>query len=443
LPGPASRRTTSDERRPDERTAMSRRRMSECSLSEGRIPRIVVIGVPPDGVVHPAEQTALASAETIAAGRRHLEAHAVLAAGKETIEITKDVSAALEAIGTARANGRRVVVLASGDPGYFGVGRALAERFGPASLDVRPAASSVATAFGRVGLPWDDAVVVSVHGRQLDAALLALHMAQKAAVLTSPDNPPERIGSELALGGWRFDRTVVVSDLGLTTEAVQEGPGLEWLAAGSFSALSVVLLINGSGVRSEPVMASPAARPETRLRFGRGEDDFEHRDGMITKSEVRSVVLSRLDLPASGVLWDVGAGSGSVGIEAAGLAPGLRVIAVERVAEDAARIRENADRHGVRVEVVEGQAPGAFASLPTPDRAFVGGGGLPVLDAVLARLNPAGRVVASYAALERAIGAGDRLGNLVQVSISRGTRLPDASFRLAALDPVFVCWGPS
>jgi precorrin-6Y C5,15-methyltransferase (decarboxylating) len=164
---------------------------------------------------------------------------------------------------------------------------------------------------------------------------------------------------------------------------------------------------------------------------------------MITKSEVRSVVLARLELPTSGVLWDIGAGSGSIGIEAARLAPGLRVIAVERSAKDAARIRANAARHGALVEVVEDVAPGALAALAAPDRAFVGGGGLPVLDAVLARLSEGGRVVASYAAIERAIGAAERLGNLVQVSISRGTRLPDASFRLAALDPVFVCWGPT
>jgi precorrin-6Y C5,15-methyltransferase (decarboxylating) len=164
---------------------------------------------------------------------------------------------------------------------------------------------------------------------------------------------------------------------------------------------------------------------------------------MITKAEVRSVVLARLALPAAGVLWDVGAGSGSIGIEAASLAPGVRVFAVEQAPEDAARIRANAARHGVSIEVLQARAPEALDALPDPDRVVVGGGGLSVLDAVLARLAPGGRVVATFASMERALAAADRLGNLLQLAVSRGIRLPDSSIRLAALDPVFVCWGPA
>jgi precorrin-6Y C5,15-methyltransferase (decarboxylating) len=205
--------------------------------------------------------------------------------------------------------------------------------------------------------------------------------------------------------------------------------------------LSVVLLISGDGVAPAAAVAWSAGSGAGS--FGRDEAEFEHRDGMITKAEVRAIVLARLALPPSGVLWDVGAGSGSIAIEAAQLAPGMTVFAVERNADDAARIRANADRHGVVVEVVEGEAPGALAELGSPHRAFVGGGGLEVLDAVRARLLPGGRVVATYATLERALGAADRLGHLVQVSVNRGGRLPDGSLRLVALDPVFVCWGPS
>jgi precorrin-6Y C5,15-methyltransferase (decarboxylating) len=301
----------------------------------------------------------------------------------------------------------------------------------------------VAAAFACVGLPWDDAVVASAHGRSLADALEALRGAEKAAVLASPDNPPERIGRELLGEGSLFDRAVVVSDLGLPSQTVQEGAGLEWLAAGSFSALSVVLLLRGTGIPASPVIATPADELGTHIEFGRGEDEFAHRAGMITKSEVRAVVLARLALPTAGVLWDVGAGSGSVGIEAANLAPRLRVICLERAPADAAAIRANAERHRARVEVVEGEAPEALGALPAPDRVFVGGGGLAVLDAVLARLRPKGRVVSTYASVERAVAAADRLGNMVQLSISRGRRLPDTSMRLAALDPVFLCWGPS
>jgi precorrin-6Y C5,15-methyltransferase (decarboxylating) len=120
-------------------------------------------------------------------------------------------------------------------------------------------------------------------------------------------------------------------------------------------------------------------------------------------------------------------------------APGLRVIAIDR---DVERVRANAARHGVRVEAVEGDAPVVFAALPDPDRAFVGGGGLDVLDAVLARLAPGGRVVAAFAALDRAAAAAHRLGHLVQVGVSRAAVLPDGGIRLAAENPVFVAWGP-
>ncbi len=260
------------------------------------------------------------------------------------------------------------------------------------------------------------------------------------AVLTSPEAPPERVGRELLRRGAVFERAVVCSDLGLPSESVVEGPGLDWLARGSFPALSVVLLLSGGGVATAPAVVWPALR---RRRFGRDEAEFDHRGGMITKAEVRAVVLARLELPSTGILWDVGAGSGSVAVEAAQLTPGMRVIAVERDTDQAARVRANAERHGAVVDVIEGEAPAALAELPAPDRSFIGGGGLEVLDAVLARLNPDGRVVATYASIERAIGAAERLGSLIQLSVNRASPLPDGSFRLTALDPVFVCWGPA
>jgi precorrin-6Y C5,15-methyltransferase (decarboxylating) len=405
-------------------------------------PSVTVIGVPPDGGLNALaapEQRALALADVVAAARRWLDG---LPTGPASIEITGDLAAALDAIAAAHAAGNRVVVLAAGDPLYFGVGRALAERLGPSSLDVRPAPSSIAAAFGRIGVPWDDAVVVSAHGRPLADAVAAIGRTHKAAVLTSPENPPERIGAELARRRASFDRIIVASDLGMPSEALSEGPDADWLAGGSFPALSVVILLRGGGVSSTATLASGQGS-RSSIAFGLGEDEYEHRDGMITKAEVRAVVIARLALPPSGVLWDVGAGSGSIGIEAALLAPGLDVFAIERSAEDAGRIRRNTAHHSAAVDVVEGSAPDVFATLPPPDRAVVGGGGIDVLDAVLERLNPAGRVVATFASLDRALAGADRLGALVQVSVSRGTRLPDGSLRLSSLDPVFVCWGPS
>ena len=368
---------------------------------------IVVLGMPARAV----------DADLYVGGRRHLEG-----LGGRHLVIGGDLGPVLD--GIAGEPGR-VCVLASGDPGFFGIVRALAERFGSDALDVRPAPSSVSLAFARLGLPWDDAVVVSAHGRPLRAAARRAAAAGKAAVLTSPDSPPEALGKELLVLGARHGRAVVCSRLGSAEESVAE-VDLAGLAAGTWDPVSVVVLVGA--IPTAPVLA-----------WGAPEQEFVHRDGMITKAEVRAVALGKLGLPPAGVLWDVGAGSGSVAVECARLSPGLRVIAVDR---DVARVRANGATHGVRVEAVEGEAPAVLHGLPDPDRAFVGGGGLDVLDAVLARVVPGGRVVATFAALDRAAAAAQRLGHLVQVGVSRGAVLPDGGIRLAAENPVFVAWGP-
>lgn len=368
---------------------------------------IVVLGMP----------AAVPDADLIVGGRRHLDG----LPGRHLV-IGGDLGLVLDAIA---AEPGRVCVLASGDPGFFGIGRALAERFGAGALDVRPAPSSVSLAFARLGLPWDDAVVVSAHGRPLRAAARRAVAAAKAAVLTSPDSPPEALGKELLVLGARHQRAVVCSQLGTAQESLAD-TDLAGLAAGTWDPVSVVVLLD-----------SPETAPV--LAWGAPEHEFAHRDGMITKSEVRAVALGKLALPPAGVLWDVGAGSGSVAVECARLSPGLRVFAVDRAVGS---LQANVTAHGVRVDVVEGEAPAVLAALPDPDRAFVGGGGLDVLDAVLARLAPGGRVVATFAALDRAADASQRLGHMVQVGVSRAATLPDGGVRLAAENPVFVAWGP-
>ena len=265
---------------------------------------------------------------------------------------------------------------------------------------------------------------------QVDEAARRAAAAAKAAVLTSPDARPEDLGRELTRLGARHRRVIVGSHLGEDGEAVAE-TDLAGLAGGPWDPLSVVVLLDDATVPAAPVLA-----------WGLPEGDFAHREGMITKAEVRAVALGKLALPAAGVLWDVGAGSGSVAVECALLRPGLRVVAVERDREQAERVRINARDHGAPVDVVEGQAPAVLAGLPDPDRAFVGGGGIDVLDAVMDRLAPGGRVVATYAALDRAATAAGRLGHMVQLGVSRAKVLPDGGIRLGAENPVFVAWGP-
>jgi precorrin-6Y C5,15-methyltransferase (decarboxylating) len=268
--------------------------------------------------------------------------------------------------------------------------------------------------------------------------------ATKVAVLTSPEATPEMLGAALIEAGCALDLAAVCSRLGASNEEVQE-LSLEELAKGRFDPLSVVVLM---GPGTLPLTGWGPAEGNERdarrvLAWGRDESAYDHRGGMITKAEIRSVVLGKLALPERGVLWDVGAGSGSVAIECALVAPGLTVFAVESNPEDAERIGANAADAGVGVHVITGAAPEALAGLPAPDRIFVGGGGTAVLDAAIDRLAPEGRVVATFAALDRAVEAAHRLGNLIQVRADRGERLPDGSWRLVAINPVFIAWGPT
>lgn len=369
---------------------------------------------------------ALQAATVVVGAARHLDAVPV-PAGAQRLEMTGDLGRLLERVGELRSGGARVCLLASGDPGFFGLTRLARARLGPDAVRVHPAPSSVSLAFARIAEQWDDAVVVSAHGRSPDAALDAVRRYEKVAVLCSPTTPPEALGQALAGPGAPARRVTVASRLGHPDEVLWEGDPAA-LAAGTFDPVSVVVF------RTRPAS-------EAGWSWGLPEAGYRHRDGMITKAEVRAVALGKLAVPPTGVMWDVGAGSGSVSAECARLVPALRIFAVERNRADVPMLRENL--HGTAVTVVEGSAPEALAGLPDPDRAFVGGGGLDVLDAVLDRLRPGGAVVATYAAPARAVDAAARLGHMVQVSVSRAVPAGEGgALRLAAENPVFVCWGP-
>jgi precorrin-6B C5,15-methyltransferase / cobalt-precorrin-6B C5,C15-methyltransferase len=374
-------------------------------------------------------EAALRSADLLVGAARQ---HADLAQAEfrgEPVDLWGKLDELVDLCVARSAQGQRVCVLASGDPGFFGIVRVLAARLGAETIAVHPAPSSVAMAFARAAMPWDDAVVATCHGRPLESSVRAVLEHPKVAVLVSRDNPPEALGRAVVDAGGDDRNVWVCSHLGEPEETIHR-TDLDGLAAGTFDPLSVVLL------------AAPDAEVALTAGTGWGRDHatFEHRAGLITKAEVRAVVLGKLDLPPSGVLWDVGAGSGSVAVEAVELAPALRAFAVERDAEACEQIRHNA--RGTTVRVIEGAAPAVLAELPDPDRAFVGGGGIDVLDAVLERLRPGAAVVATYATLDAALAGADRLGSLVQVQLNRGVPIgPEGRLRLAAENPVFVVWG--
>jgi precorrin-6Y C5,15-methyltransferase (decarboxylating) len=390
-------------------------------------PAVRVVGVVGGEVFGAAARAAVASADVVVGSPRHLAA--VVSGPAERVELQGPLEPIIERITARRGAGRAVCVLASGDPGFFGIARLLVGRLGRDAVRIHPAPSTVALAFAAAGVSWDDAVVVSAHGRPLADGLAAIIAARKVAVLTAPDNPPEAVGQALDGAGCGPREVVVASRLGEVDERIV-ATDLAGLAAGCFDPLSVVVLL-------QPDVASPGPG----LMWGRHEDAFARRAGMITKAEVRAVALSKLELTRSAVLWDVGAGSGSVAVEAATMAPGLRAYAIERDAADAAHIGVNAAAAGVGVDVVVGSAPAALDGLPAPDRVFVGGGGLDVLHACWERLRPAGRLVATFVVLDRALAAFDLLGSMVQVHVDRCVAIGSAGVRLEPLNPVFVCWG--
>ncbi|MEV7404322.1 precorrin-6y C5,15-methyltransferase (decarboxylating) subunit CbiE [Streptomyces sp. NPDC091267] len=391
----------------------------------------------------PGARAALDGATLVVGARRHLDGAAL--PERTARVVLGPLAPALDRIGEHLGeDGARVVVLASGDPGFFGIVRALAERFGPAALDVRPGAPSIAVAFARLGVPWDDAVVVSAHGRDPRTAVNVCFAHPKVAVLTGPGAGPAELAAGLL---YRCEeRTLVVATaLGDPVhERVERLTPREAAARDWPDPVSVVLCLDESRMLS-PVrtVAGAATGP---AGWALDEAEFEHRDSMITKFEVRALALARLGPRTGDLVWDIGAGSGSVAVECARL--GAAAVAVEKTADGVERIRANAAAHGVYVRAVHGAAPTVLSDLADPDAVFIGGGGSELPAIVTACARRARRaVVVTVAALDRvpqvrsALAAAGFAPEGVLLQSSRLAPLPGEVTRLAAANPVFLLWG--
>jgi len=391
---------------------------------QGVNPQVTVIGC--DGrPFAPEAAEALATAQRVIGAPRHLDA-APIPATAERIQL-RHLDEALDAI-AARVG--PTAVLASGDPGFFGIVRALRAR--GIRPYVIPAVSSVADAFARIGLDWDDALIVSAHGRNPRQALAAALAHPKAAILTAPGTAPE-LARELFAAG---KRVYAVELLGTPQERVTEAPGHV------LADPNVLISLDPDDAPSEPRWL--AGHPGAPDGWALPEDAFEHRDSMITKPEVRALVLARLGPAPGRTIWDVGAGSGSVAVECARF--GAWVIAIEADPAQCDKIRRNAERHHVRLRVHHGRAPEALVGLPPADAVFAGGGDHTVLAAAIRLASPR-KVVVTLAAVQR-VGETTTLlaeqgyrAEGVQLQASRLAPLPGKNHRLAAQNPVFVLWG--
>ena len=351
---------------------------------------LAIVGIGEDGVAGLGEhaRALVAGAELVFGGARHLELAAALIAG-EAQKWSSPLAASLEAIVAAR--GRRVCVLASGDPFLFGIGATLSQHVPASEMDVVPAPSAFSLAAARLGWPLQDTTTVSLHGRPIELILPHLQPGRRILALTSDADGPKVVAELLTANGFGASRMTLLEALGGPRERLRD------TVLAGFD-LADIDPLNLCAIE---VVAAPDARVLTRAA-GLPDALYEH-DGQLTKREMRAITLSALAPKRGQLLWDIGAGSGSVGIEWMLADPAMRAIAIESEPERVARIRRNALAFGVPdLRVVEGTAPGALAGLPEPDAVFVGGGGSEpgVLEAAIAALKPGGVLVANAVTTE-------------------------------------------
>lgn len=334
---------------------------------------------------------------------------------------------------------RMAVVLASGDPLFFGVGRYLLRNLPEEEFEFVPNVSSVQYAFAKIKEPWDDAVFISAHGRGLKGAVDRIVANDKAAVLTDEGNTPAAIASELIERGRDGYAAWVCENLGTAEEKIIETDvkGLLEIEAAPLNVLILIKEYEAGGDEYVPTLGIP-------------DEEFSTIKKLITKEEVRVVTLAKLKLRHDMTLWDIGAGSGSVSVEADHLLPNGRIFAVERNAQCIEFIKENLNKFNARhVTLVEGEAPACLETLPDPDRVFIGGSGgnlWDILEAVDGRLPAGGRVVLNAVTLDTLTAANEYFDNagyqveVTTINIARTRPLTDYKM-FEAYNPVYIITG--
>jgi precorrin-6Y C5,15-methyltransferase (decarboxylating) len=405
-------------------------------------PKIYIVGVGGDGLAG------------LTSRARELVAGADLLVGSDgALRLLPEVNAERVRIGSdlgevtekLRANfgQKRIVVVATGDPLFYGVARYLCDRLGKERFEVLPHVSSMQLAFARVKETWEEAYLTDLSVRTLDDVLDRIRTVKTVGLFTSETYHPARIARELLVRGLDYFRAYVCENLGGRDERITQGELAE-VQGMTFDPLNVMILKRKPGRPDVPRAAKRLAR------FGNPDDVFAQsrpKTGLITQAEVRAVALAQLDLQPGSVMWDVGAGSGSVALEAAQLVDPGRVYAIEQDSADYHLIVANAETFGVRnVQAVFGTAPAVFHDLADPDAIFIGGNGGEVsrlLEAAYAALRPGGRLVANVGTLEMLSLTYETLKRLspgvsvVLVNLSRSVEQLEA-LRFEAVNPTFL-----
>jgi len=410
------------------------------TLSNERTPRastakwLAIVGVGEDGVdgLGAAARREIERAAFVFGGRRHLELAAALIRGEARPWPTpfEDGIAQVMAL-----RGRPVCVLASGDPFHFGVGATLARHVGVMEMIVIPAASSFAAAAARLGWALQDCELLSLHAKPIETIRPLLHPERRIIALSSDGAAPALIADLLTRDGFGDSLFTVLEAVGGPREMICSFRAAE-VGTRQFDTLNL-LAIEVMASRDARILPLGAALPDSM---------FEH-DGQITKHELRAITLSALAPRRGQLLWDIGAGSGSVAIEWALRHPSLHAIAVEADPARAERIGRNAAALGVpELRVVVGRAPEALTGLPEPDAIFVGGSATDagVMDRAQAALPSGGRLVMNAVTLETEAMILSRQaligGELIRIAIERAAPIGSMTGWRPAMPVIQWCW---
>ncbi|HUY32926.1 MAG TPA: precorrin-6y C5,15-methyltransferase (decarboxylating) subunit CbiE [Pirellulales bacterium] len=343
----------------------------------------------------------------------------------------------------AACQGRRAAVLVSGDPLFYGMARYLCDKLGKERFEVVPHVSSMQLAFARVKESWEEAYLTNLASHSLDHVIEKIRTAEKVGLFTSESCPPAAVAQALLQRRIDYFSAYVCENLGAPDERVTQGELAE-LAEQEFSPLNVMILVRKPGLPD---------RPSERIghrAFGNPDDAFlqsKPKKGLLTPAEVRSLALAEMDLGPTSTVWDIGAGSGSLAIEAAQLAAAGTTYAIEMDAEDHNLIKANAAKFAVANLVpVLGRAPEAWSGLPNPDSIFLGGSGREVsrlAELAYDRLRPHGRLVANVGSIENLAELHATLHRHVPdvkvwlINVARGTYQLER-VRFDALNPTFL-----
>jgi precorrin-6Y C5,15-methyltransferase (decarboxylating) len=341
---------------------------------------------------------------------------------------------------------RPTVLLTSGDPLFYGIARYLTDSFGKDRFDVVPNVSSMQLAFARVKENWDDAYLTNLATQSLDRVVDGVRTADRVGLFTTESISPAVVAEALLDRRIDYFTAYVCENLGTPDETVTQG-NLESIREQTFDPMNVMVLVRHQGAADRP------SGSDRRRLFGNPDDLFlqsRPKRGLLTPCEVRCIALAELDLTPDSIVWDVGAGSGSLAIEAAAIASKGQVFAIEMDAEDYGLMIENAKMFDVPSLVpVHGQAPDAWKDLPDPDAIFVGGSGRMVPDLVgsaLSRLGNEGRIVVNVSspdnlvAVQARIDASKLRSDVRMINIARGQFQLDR-VRFDALNPTFLVLG--